>query len=164
VNHASLTPAKAPAAPVPQLDNVPVLASIVVNGTGTATGVPGTISVSYTNLQVYGQISGSFRLSQGSKSGGGDYVTAKGSFSGQITSIAQTSFTPPTYVVQFEGGKVQETQRVSGHKTVVTHAPHSDALFFLTINDAGDFVWDDVSYSITKPHGGGALRFEIQPA
>jgi hypothetical protein len=166
VNHASLTTAKAPAAPAPQIDNVPVLASIAVKGTGTASAVPGTISVSYTSLQVGGQMSGTFSLSQGPKSGGGDYVTAKGSFSGHIASIAQTSFTPPAYIVILEGGKVQETQRVSGHKAVVTgsHAPHNDSTFILTISDAGDFLWDDISYNITKPHVGGALRFEIQPA
>jgi hypothetical protein len=121
--------------------------------------------MSFTGFQTGDQVTGKFSLTQGSKSGGADYVTAKGSFNGHIVAIAQTSFNPPTYIMTFEGGKVHETQRTSAHRTNVTavHPPHNDATLLLTLDGAHNLVQGDATYNITKPHGGGALHLEFVP-
>jgi hypothetical protein len=166
-NQAALAHAsEAPAAKSPQASAVPVLASFAVNGIIKTSGIPGTLSLSITKLDIGGQVTGKFSLSQGSKSGGGDYVTARGTFSGHIVGIAGGALHPTAYTVTFETGSVHETQRISGHTTSVTavHPPHNSVNTITLVLEGTSLAYLDAPYSSTKLPGGGKFELEASPA
>jgi hypothetical protein len=157
------TAGKLPAVTPPPPSGVPVVGSIDVRGIGTAANVPGTLSLSISGLQYGDPMSGAFNLSQGSKSGGGDYVTAKGTFSGHITAIVNKNGGPTLYIMVYDKGKVHEVERLSGTTTRLTApAPHDPVLLML-LNGDSSLVQGDLSYSIPRGKGGGALHFQLVP-
>jgi hypothetical protein len=121
------------------------------------------LSLSINGLQYGDQMAGTISLSQGSKSGGGDYVTAKGTFSGHITAIVNKNGGPTLYVMVYDKGKVHEVERSSGKTTRLTApAPHDPVLLML-LNGDSSLAQGDLSYSIPKGKGGGALHFQLVP-